>query len=270
LSGQPSRDLNLSDNGKIIVTTSDNIQHYISPTVPITGTGTSIDPFLVTLATPLTATYTSANIYVKPNGVLSGTPVMKDARVFIDMVYLDTFELREFAQQNHRYLIEQVQYRSPDSIVGQTNNIKFPIKFNLAMKEIFWVLQLGSVSRDNDLFNYSNTVNSTSVRGDIMTDCLIQFNGIDRFPHRDGVYFRTVVPKQKHTRTPLDFFYMYAFGISPEEFQPSGATNFSKIDAIDITMSIVPGLDSINFRCYGLSLNILRIMNGMGGIAFSN
>ena len=270
LSGQPSRDLNLSDNGKIIVITSNNTSYYIDPTTPITGTGTTIDPFVVTLATPLTATITSVEVYIKPNGILSGTPVMTDARMFVDMVYLDTFELREFAQQNHRYLIDQVQYRSSDSIVGQTNNIKFPVKFNLSMKELFWVLQLDSVSRDNDLFNYSNTVNSTSVRGDIMTDCLIQFNGIDRFPHRDGVYFRTVIPKQKHTRTPLDFFYMYSFGISPEEFQPNGATNFSKIDAIDMIMSIAPGLSSINFRCYGLSNNILRIMNGMGGIAFSN
>ena len=258
---------NSIDKGKLIVL-PDGASYVIDD---ISGTGTIGDPYIITVTQPISGTYSSlSEVYIKPNGIISGTPIISDARIFIDMIYLDVYELREFAQQKHRYLIEQVQYRATDSITGQTTNIKFPIKFNLPMKELFWVTQLARVSRDNDIFNFSNTVNRTSVRDDVMTKCLIQYNGIDRIPERDGVYFRLIQPKQKHTRTPLDFFYIFAFGISPEEYQPSGSSNFSKLDTVDLILSIKPGLDTVGFRCYGLCMNVLRIMNGMGGVAFSN
>jgi hypothetical protein len=255
------------DSGKIIVF-PDGSEYTISN---VSGTGASLDPYIITVTQNITGVYGPlCEVYIKPNGVISGTPSITSARIFIDMIYLDVYELREFAQQKHRYLIEQLQYRATDSITGQTTNIRFPIKFNLPMKELFWVTQLARVSRDNDIFNFSDTVNRTTVRNDIMTKCLIQYNGVDRIPERDGAYFRLIQPNQKHTRTPNDFFYIFAFGISPEEYQPSGSSNFSKLDTVDMILSIKPGLDTIGYRCYGLCMNVLRIMDGMGGVAFSN
>lgn len=263
-----SRDLDFGDNGKNIVF-PDGSQYWIHPTIPITGNGTQSNPFIVTLTSPLTTSYNNAETYIKPNGVIVGIPTITAARFYIDMIYLDTYERREFSQQKLRYLIEQVQTRPPDSIVGSVSST-YQINFNLAVKELFWVTQLNRVTRDNDIFNFSDTVNSTSVRNNVMQTCLIQYNGMDRFPQRNGDYFRIIQPYFYHTRVPLDFFYIYSLSFSPEEYQPSGVTNFSKIDKVSIIITVESGLDTISFRCYGLNYNILRITNGMGGVAFSN
>jgi len=79
-----------------------------------------------------------------------------------------------------------------------------------------------------------------------------------------------IQPYQKHTRSPNGFIYIYAFSVKPEEHQPSGCSNFSKIDTKELFLNIKPNLGSQQLRVYGLNYNILRIFNGMGGIAFSS
>ena len=71
-------------------------------------------------------------------------------------------------------------------------------------------------------------------------------------------------------RSPNDFYYMYCFALKPEEHQPSGISNFSKINFVDLNISVQAGLPNTQLRVYGLSYNILRIMNGMGSVAFGN
>ena len=209
-------------------------------------------------------------IYIKPNDSLSGTPRITEARLYADYIFLDTYERKKFAQMNHRYLIEQVQYNEKESFPSGTTDRKFKLDFNLPVKSIYWVVQLDKTSRDNDLFNFSDTVNYNVTKGDPITKAVLKMNGSDRFDEREAKYFRLIQPFQKHTTVPNDFIYMYSFALKPENYQPSGACNFSKIDNANLTVTFKSGLANGNIKVFALNYNILRIFSGMGGLAFSN
>ena len=102
----------------------------------------------------------------------------------------------------------------------------------------------------------------------------LQLNGQDRISEREGSYFDVVQPYQHHTRAPDTGINVYSFGLRPEEHQPSGALNFSRIDnavlQLVISAAAVGGTATAKVRVYAKSYNILRVMSGMAGIAYSN
>ena len=102
----------------------------------------------------------------------------------------------------------------------------------------------------------------------------LQLNGQDRFTDREGSYFDRVQPYQHHTRTPSTGINCYSFALRPEEHQPSGTCNFSRIDkaTLQLTVSVntVQGQTTAQVRVYALNYNVLRVMSGMGGLAYSN
>uniref|UniRef100_A0A6C0HM92 Major capsid protein N-terminal domain-containing protein n=1 Tax=viral metagenome TaxID=1070528 RepID=A0A6C0HM92_9ZZZZ len=267
-----SGDIDTTIRAKIMVF-PDGAEYFICPDNFMTGNGSVGNPYLVSLTQNLTSNYSNASIYIRPNGVLDisgGAPTILDMKWYIDYIYLDTIEQKEFAKAKHRYLIEQLQYSGQQSISPPTSNYRFALNFNLPVKELFWVIQLDSVALTNDYFNYSNTMDLTQVKGDTLHNALFYINGIERFSVREAKYFSLIQPYQKHTRCPNDFFYSYAFSIKPEEHQPSGCSNFSKIDSKEIYVTLNPINTTVGLRVYALSYNILRIYSGMGGIAFSN
>ena len=102
----------------------------------------------------------------------------------------------------------------------------------------------------------------------------IQLNGQDRFDEREGRYFDKVQPWQHHTRTPSTGINVYSFALKPEEHQPSGTCNFSRIDkaTLNLTLSVntVRNQRTAKVRIYAVNYNVLRVMSGMGGLAYSN
>jgi hypothetical protein len=98
----------------------------------------------------------------------------------------------------------------------------------------------------------------------------LQLNGQDRFAARQGDYFNTVQPYQHHTRTPDTGINVYSFALRPEEHQPSGTCNFSRIDSAILKMDITQRTSDARVRVYAVNYNVLRIMSGMGGLAYSN
>jgi hypothetical protein len=109
---------------------------------------------------------------------------------------------------------------------------------------------------------------------------LLQLNGHDRFSERDGTYFNYVQPWQHHSNTPSDGICMYSFSLNPEDHQPSGTCNMSRID--NATLNLTFGVDGVadfkstyladdsKISIYALNYNVLRILSGMGGLAYSN
>ena len=102
----------------------------------------------------------------------------------------------------------------------------------------------------------------------------LQLNGQDRFSEREGSYFDLVQPFQHHTRNPDTGINVYSFALRPEEHQPSGTCNFSRIDNATLQLVLshhaVAGTNTCKVRVYATNYNVLRIMSGMGGLAFSN
>jgi len=102
----------------------------------------------------------------------------------------------------------------------------------------------------------------------------LQLNGQDRFSEREGSYFDVVQPFQHHTRAPDAGINVYSFALRPEEHQPSGSCNFSRIDnavlQLVLSSAAVGGTATAKVRVYALSYNVLRVMSGMAGVAYSN
>jgi hypothetical protein len=102
----------------------------------------------------------------------------------------------------------------------------------------------------------------------------LQLNGQDRFSEREGTYFDLVQPYQFHTRAPDTGINVYSFALRPEEHQPSGTCNFSRIDNATLQLVLsnatVEGTSTAKVRVYATNYNVLRIMSGMGGLAYSN
>jgi hypothetical protein len=102
----------------------------------------------------------------------------------------------------------------------------------------------------------------------------LQLNGQDRFSEREGTYFDLVQPYQHHTRTPDTGICCYSFALRPEEHQPSGTCNFSRIDnatlQLVVSAAAIGSANTAKVRVYATNYNVLRVMSGMGGLAYSN
>jgi len=99
----------------------------------------------------------------------------------------------------------------------------------------------------------------------------LQLNGHDRFTERLGSYFNLVQPYQHHTNIPPTGINVYSFGLKPEEHQPSGTCNMSRIDNATLQLQLTPhAAMGSKIRVYATNYNVLRIMSGMGGLAYSN
>ncbi len=108
----------------------------------------------------------------------------------------------------------------------------------------------------------------------------IMLNGHDRLAEREGRYYNTVIPQECHTNCPAIGINVYSFSLNPEEHQPSGTCNFSRIDIAQLKLNITsatytsalttPTLDTAKLRIYATSYNVLRILSGMAGLAFTN
>jgi hypothetical protein len=181
---------------------------------------------------------------VKINIEFETTPTFTDATLWADYIFLDTDERRRFAQLSHEYLIEQVQFTGDETI--SSNKLSAKLSFNHPVKELIWQGTSGGCGKAK-----------------------LMLNGNDRFAQRDVTYFTHVQPYQHHTNIPdsTKHINVYSFALKPEEHQPSGTLNMSRIDTAQLQLT--DGIDGI-VKIYAHSYNVLRILSGMGGLAYSN
>lgn len=229
------------------------------------------------------------------NANLAPEPVQ--AAIYIDYIYLDVEERRRMAQQSHEYLIEQTQYNQDIGLSSYNNRID--LTFNHPVKELVWVVQPTSYSNCSiskifnqtrlQPFTYEGVDSLTGASTSPVYEQWIQINGQDRMDRRYGDYFNKVQLYQHHSgvgntiASTTDIvsaqpgIYMYSFALRPEEHQPSGTCNFSRIDTATIVMNLSGNItvdestdSTYDIRVYATNYNILRIMSGMAGLAYSN
>ena len=101
---------------------------------------------------------------------------------------------------------------------------------------------------------------------------VLQLNGHDRFAERDGRWFNLCIPYATHENIPSTGINVYNFALRPEEQQPSGSLNFSRIDSaiLRITHDQETASEAYIIKVYAVSYNILRVLSGMGGMAYSD
>ena len=179
-----------------------------------------------------------------------------NASLYVDYVYLDTDERRRFAQVSHEYLIEQLQFTGDETA---TQNIK--LNFNHPVKEIVWVEKDGDAKVGDYKCTYDNAQ--------------LSLNSHERFSKRKPMYFQLVQPYQHHERVPVteadqSMINVYSFALKPEEHQPSGTCNMSRIDNATLKLENITSGDGSVVKVFAVNYNVLRLMSGMGGLAYSN
>ena len=206
------------------------------------------------------------------NGASNGS--LSSVQLWADYIYLDTDERRRFAQVSHEYLIEQLQYQSSSPATTHKLNFNHPVK------ELVWCGQRSSTGGTNggsaspmDIALHSSSSTKLNDTTDTVT---LKLNGHDRFAARHNTYFTRTQPWQHHSNpgggAKADAISVYSFALKPEEHQPSGTCNFSRIDNAQLVFSnkVCGGSASEGLHIYAVNYNVLRVMSGMGGLAYSN
>jgi hypothetical protein len=210
---------------------------------------------------------------------------LHDANLWVDYIFLDTDERRRFAQLSHEYLIEQLQFTGTDTMTqsASADSMKqIRLNFNHPCKELVWAVKSNDNSSKEQYPFWNNFSTAQSENDEVAGandynnsknptwQAKIMLNGNDRFATRKGDYFSLVQPYQHHENTPDENhkgINVYSFALKPEEHQPSGTLNMSRIDTAVLSLSSrVAG----TIYVYAVNYNVLRILSGMGGLAYSN
>ena len=204
-------------------------------------------------------------------------------KLWVDYIYLDTDERRRFAQVSHEYLIEQLQFTGDESL-DASGTKRVDLSFNHPVKELVWVAQQTAEGRaGGHPCQFSDLT---------FNEAKLQLNGHDRFTARRPEYFKNVQPYKHHTHgpranrttvdgqtdgSPAQHIFVYSFALNPEEHQPSGTCNFSRIDNATLVLNSYSNQTTAGgtaaagiLKVYAVNYNVLRIMSGMGGLAYSN
>jgi hypothetical protein len=185
--------------------------------------------------------------------------------LWADYIYLDTDERRRFAQVSHEYLIEQVQHQSCSDAISMELNFNHPVK------ELIWTGVGSGTASPTASITTSTTLSADTYK--------LVLNGHDRMAARSLQYFTRTQVWQHHSgpggmvstagqpkNKLADSIAVYSFALKPEEHQPSGTCNFSRID----NARLVGSGTTKPLEVYAVNYNVLRIMSGMGGLAYSN
>ena len=164
----------------------------------------------------------------------------------------------------------------------------------LTMRDLSRTVTASTLSADNrntwvkeqrDVTVYQHHNYGLNLDGSVnpVNEMLLQLNGHERFDKMSGRYFSYVQPTRYHTRSPADGINVYSFALKPEQHQPSGSANLSRIDktilSLWFTDGTATGSDTFSWRflssdtdvyVYAFSYNVLRVMSGMAGVAYSN
>ena len=213
--------------------------------------------------------------YKLSNGLTpDSTPSITKANLICNFIYLDVFERTKFAKaQNHEYLIEQFQSLNGFQLAQNLINANVRLFFNHNIKELYWTYRTNIATSYNDYNNYANVTNYGTSNELIVApfnEMNLRFNGNDRFEKLAETFFRLYQPYKHHSSGTNDYIYMYSFALNPEDTQPSGTCNFSKLDNITLNLDCSASIPSGIINVYAINYNILRIQNGMSGLLFSS
>lgn len=177
-------------------------------------------------------------------------------RLYADMIFLDAEERRRNAKMQHELLFHNVQFLG-DEIVDATQGSsgKWNMNFSHPCKEIIWVF----IEEGKGLFEYS----------DVFDEIQIHMNGHMRLSPRKASYFNLVQPWQHHTRIPKDnTIHCYSFSLHPEDTQPSGSMNFSRLNQANLIGTFSRNVRG-RLKCFALSYNVMRVASGLAGLAYT-
>ena len=233
-------------------------------------------------------------IPISMNDIWENNGYKLDGKLLIDYIFLESNERRKFAQSSHEYLIETIQMNKVD--ISLQSNLKMKLDFRHPIKELIWIVQKKELIENNfstkktNSFNFS-TYNSDNNKINPILKSKLEFNGYTRSDNESNYYnfYETLL---KHSNSPEVGVNVYSFSLHPEQHQPSGTANISKISNAILELEfntntfkyksseIYPHIESnsssdaenntdIRIYVFALGYNILRIIGGFGAKGFN-
>jgi hypothetical protein len=220
--------------------------------------------------------------YIDTTLALGNKPVtITNASLLVDYIFLGKDEADYFRSAEQSYLITQVQGLEAQASKLETYETRpkqIKTTFTNPVKETFMVVQADkfrprdSATVDTTVTNYFEFKSTTVNIPDNLKSLELLFNGQPRVLSRiaDSFYLRIAQPLQAHTKIPQRYIYNYSFSLDPENYQPTGQVNYSRIKDVYYNMYLNPATDSDrNIRIYAKSYNVLQINSGLGGLLFN-
>jgi len=189
--------------------------------------------------------------------------VITDPHILAECVYLDDAERKWFAESSHKYLISQVQQVSAVEIAANETAFEMELLLNHPVKELFVMYRSTTNKEGKKWFNFTGNEGAGAFENEAFKTMQLKFNNNVRFDAKDPVYFRVIQPRQFHTRIPDKHIYVYSFALNPEDRDPSGSVNFSRIDNARLfftfsSSTMVAG----EFLVFARSINVTSIQDG--------
>ena len=259
--------------------------------------GNSATPSLISITNPNTPASTTFSVTIEPSVAPTIGDLVEVKRTSVPnniKQILDKFEVKFIAQNTGSAVPADVgtSVQIGNSVTNLLENA-IVTRNDLTMEDISnTIAQLSLTGVSTALLNlyalsvvnYHNYGNFVDGTDNPCINAKLQLNGHDRFQARDGNYFNYVQPAQHFSNTPADGINVYSFALRAEDHQPTGSCNFSRID--NATLQVDCGLYNAaksdyvsNFigsssnsvvNIYTINYNVLRMMSGMAGTAYSN
>lgn len=214
----------------------------------------------------------SVNTPVSLDDILENMDINLEANLIIEYIYLDSAERRKFAQSSHEYLIEQLQINYDDYLI--TSNYQVDLDLEHPCIGLMWVLQRNTFLQNPDGHTKCNwTTYTTTLDGTnpVLTSQML-FNDYERVEQLPYSYFNYLQPLMHANNTPADGINSYWFALFPNEHQPSGSCNMSRLPKVRMQFTVDPFYynndERYTFTIYAINYNILRILGGMGNVAY--
>jgi hypothetical protein len=192
--------------------------------------------------------------------------------ILTEYVYLTDEEKNYIKARPTDYVVEQLQLSR--GVIEHTETSKsFRLNFTNPVKELYIVVQSQDTQDLNDWFNFSYD-NAPGNSNSFVDSIQLEFNNEIMISRdvADYLYLLYAQPMYHHTRVPKRNIYSYSFALRPEDPEPTGQVNMSRIinKTLKVTMNGVygPSRDNRNIRIYAKNYNVLRVQDGLAGLLF--
>jgi len=211
------------------------------------------------------------------NVELNFQPNFISSYLLVDFIYLAKEERTRFVRTPGEYLVEQLQFNQLVNVTSAT--IKFNLNLINPCKEIIWIGQLDRLiggGTINDRFNFTTShvryPDGQFYGKNIVKKSALELDGNNRFNIPNSDYYNYLEPFYHHYRGPPVGFNDYSMGINPEDFQPNGSCNMSKLDDLNLNLQLdnsITNQNTCQLRCYVTNYNIFRVAYGLGATVFA-
>lgn len=210
----------------------------------------------------------SENLYLDKNRYFPNTISLSlsSATLLVDYIYVDINERLKFSKTNHTYIIDTLQFDN-DKIIYHSNN-KIKLGYNNSCKELIFRGQYEYFNNGYslDVFNYTSYDTTT-----IIKNATLLLNGQERISSDSSKFFELLQVFNSHTSSSSPGIYCYSFSLKPEDLRITGTCNLSKMDDIVLQISVDTGVSynrPMKIRVYAVTLNVLKIINGVCTLEF--